>query len=62
MQYRIRNGDTLLATIGDGNLYSGSADFSGNWFHAHDNWNRDPIGLILWDTMFGLVVIRHGMD
>lgn len=53
MQYRIRNGDTLLATIGDGNLYSGSADFSGNWFHAHDNWNRepsriDPLGHYVW--------------
>lgn len=49
MQYRIRNGDTLLVTIGDGNLYSGSADFSGNWFNAHDHWKREPS----WDDPLG---------
>lgn len=49
MQYRIRNGDRLITTIGSGNLYTGTANFSGSWFNKGNPWIRgtnwlDPNG------------------
>lgn len=49
MQYRIINGDRLITTIGSGNLYTGTANFSGSWFNKGNPWIRgtnrlDPNG------------------
>lgn len=41
MQYRIRNGDKLSNTIGSRNLYTGTANFSGDWFNKYNFWVRE---------------------
>lgn len=41
MQYRIRNGDRMVNTIGGGNLYTGTTNFSGSWFNKGNPWIGD---------------------